>query len=58
MGKQLSNQNERIIQRSVGFKRRQIDFFAEYPDFKPDSFCRKIVDEQISLIAPEFLENE
>jgi len=48
----------KITQRSVGFNLRQILFFAEHPNFKPDSFCRKAVDEQIKLIDPSYLDNE
>jgi len=46
----------KITQRSVGFHLRQVLFFAEHPEFKPDMFCRKAVDEQIKLIDPEYLE--
>ena len=49
---------ERIVQRSIGFNFRQIDFFSNYPDFKPDAFCRKIVDEQIEQIDKTFLYKE
>jgi len=48
----------RIVQRSIGFNKRQIDFFYEYPDFKPDAFCRKAIDEQITQIDPNFLNKE
>ena len=41
---------EKITQRSVGFKLRQILFFAKHPDFNPDKFCRDAIDEQIKLI--------
>ena len=46
----------KITQRSVGFNLRQILFFAEHPDFKPDSFCREAVDEQIKQIDDRYLE--
>lgn len=58
MGKQLSNPEKKIVQRSIGFNFYQIRFFNNNPEFKPDIFCRKIIDEQITLIAPEFLEDE
>ena len=58
MGKHLNDQKEKIVQRSIGFKLRQILFFAEHPDFKPDAFCRKVVDDQIEQIDPEFLEDK
>lgn len=46
----------KITQKSVGFHLRQILFFAEHPAFKPDTFCRKAMDEQIKLIDPNYLE--
>ena len=49
------NPEDKIVQRSVGFNFRQIRFFNEYPDFKPDMFCRKAIDEQIKLIDNKFL---
>jgi hypothetical protein len=54
MGKQLTNQNERIVQRSIGFNLRQILFFNEHPDFKPDTFCRDAIDKQIEMIDNKF----
>jgi len=54
MGK-LINAMDKITQRSVGFKLKQILFFAENPGFKPDIFCRNAVDEQIKLIDPDYL---
>ena len=50
------NPMNKISQRSVGFHLRQLLFFAEYPDFKPDSFCREAVDKQIAKIDERFLE--
>lgn len=55
MGKRVKPM-EKITQRSVGFNLRQILFFAEYPEFKPDDFCRDAVDEQIKLIDPKYLQ--
>jgi hypothetical protein len=55
------NPEEKIVQRSIGFNFRQIRFFNEYPDFKPDKYCRDAVDEQIKLCgekADKFLKNE
>jgi len=46
----------KITQKSVGFHLRQILFFAEHPTFKPDTFCRRAMDEQIKLIDPNYLE--
>ena len=46
---------EKITQKSVGFHLRQILFFADHPDFKPDQFCRSAVDEQIKLIDQKYL---
>lgn len=41
---------EKIVQRSIGFTLKQILWFAEHPEFKPDIFCREAVDEQVKLI--------
>lgn len=49
---------EKIVQRSIGFNFRQIRFFNEYPDFKPDTFCRVAVDNQIMLRDTKFLKKE
>lgn len=49
------NPKNKIVQRSIGFEFRQIEFFNKYPDFKPDLFCRDIVDEQIKLRDEAFL---
>ena len=58
MGKRLKNPREKIMQRSVGFPMRVHEFLAEYPDFLLDTYCRKIVDEQIRQIDPKFLNEE
>ena len=57
MGKR-TNPMEKITQRSVGFHLRQILFFAEYPNFRPDEYCRKAVDNQIAEVNPTFLSKE
>ena len=49
------NPMDKITQRSVGFNLRQLLFFAQYRDFKPDKFCREAIDEQIKLIDPNYL---
>jgi len=49
---------EKIMQKSIGFPMRQHLFFAEYPDFKPDQFCRDAIDKQILEIDPRFLKEE
>jgi len=54
MGRKLTDNQERIVQRSIGFNFRQICFFNKYPDFKPDEYCRKVIDEQIKLVDSEF----
>jgi len=46
------------MQRSIGFHFRQFEFFNKYPDFKPDIFCRKAIDEQIKIIDESFLNEE
>ena len=58
MGKRLQDNNERIVQRSIGFNFRQILFFNENPNFKPDTFCRDAIDKQIEIIDKRFLQNE
>ena len=58
MGKQLSNPDEKIVQRSVGFTFRQMRFFNAHPEFKPDSLCREVIEEQIAIIDPNFLPEE
>ena len=57
MGKRVEPR-ERIVQRSIGFKFRQIEFFNKYPEFRPDTFSRDTIDEQIAQIDPEFLKKE
>lgn len=54
MGKRVEPR-ERIMQISIGFNFRQLEFFNKYRDFKPDVFCRKVIDEQIEQIDPSFL---
>lgn len=58
MGRKLADNNERIVQRSIGFNFRQILFFNEHPNFKPDTFCRDAIDKQIAMIDNKFLQNE
>ena len=55
MGKTVK-QTELIIQRPIGFYKRQLDFFKAHPDFSPDRLCRDTVEEQISIIDPNYLE--
>jgi len=42
---------KKIVQRSIGFSLKQIIWFAEHQEFKPDKFCRIAIDEQIKLIG-------
>jgi len=56
MGKRI-NPKDKIVQRSIGFNFRQIEFFNEYQEFKPDEFCRDAIDEQIKQINEKFLKN-
>ena len=58
MTRKLNNQMDKIVQRSIGFNLRQLLFFEVHPDFKPDLYCRKVVDDQISLIDSKYLKNE
>ncbi len=55
MGKQVK-ESEKIVQKGIGFHKRQIEFFKEYEDFSPDKLCRAVVDEQIDLIDTKFAE--
>lgn len=62
MGKILNDPREKIVQRSVGFNFRQIEFLnwceKQGNGFKPDKHARRILDDQIALINPEFLNKE
>ena len=58
MGKKRIDPRQRIIQRSTGFRFYQIEFFNRHPQFQPDEYCRKVVDEQIELIEGRELEDE
>lgn len=55
MGKKLQNPHERKVQRSIAFSFRQLEFFNEHPEFKPDYFCRDAIDNQIARIDSKFL---
>ena len=55
MGKRVKSK-EKIVQRSIGFRLRQILFFDDYPWFKPDEYCRNVVDDQIKIIDSSYLE--
>jgi len=61
MGKRV-NPRERITQRTVGVKNRQADFLnwalENKPTFDFNRLVRDKLDEQIDLLAPEFLEDE
>ena len=58
MGKSLQDPEDKIVQRSIGFTFRQIRFMNANPNFKPDIFCRKAVDEQISMIDSKFIKEK
>jgi len=55
MGRKIEPR-KKIMQKTVGFRFYQHEFFNKYPEFRPDEFCRAAVDEQIKLIDPSFLE--
>jgi hypothetical protein len=57
MGNRINPKNK-IVQRSIGFNFRQIEFFNKYQSFRPDKFCRDAIDQQIKLIDPTFLEDK
>lgn len=46
MGKRIKPR-DKIVQRSIGFSFRQIEFFNNNPEFRPDKYCRDIIDQQI-----------
>ena len=50
MAKKRIDPKRKIVQRSIGFKFYQIEFFNEHPDFQPDQFCRDVIDQQIRLV--------
>jgi len=58
MGRKIINNKERIIQKSIGFHSRQIDFLYNNPNFKIDKYCRQIMDEQIKLSKQKEFLNE
>jgi len=47
---------EKVVQKSIGFFRRQLDFIEAYIDFDVNKLCRDVIDEQISIIDPNYLE--
>jgi len=59
MGK---NSRERIAQKSAGLKGRQIDFihWAELnlPEFDWNKLVRDTIENQIEILAPQFLEEK
>jgi len=57
MGKHI-NPRDKIVQRSIGFSFRQIEFFNKYPEFKPDLYCRWAIDEQIEQKDKSFLRED
>ncbi len=52
------NPDEKVEQKSICFKKRQIRFMEKYPQFNPHKFCQVAVDEQIKQIDETFLEHE
>jgi len=54
MGKRI-DPSKKVMQRSIGFKFYHMKFFADYPDFKPDKYCREAIDKQIKLINGSYL---
>ena len=49
---------EKVRQKSICFKSRQVEFMDKYPDFNPHVFCQKALDEQIRPIDKRYLEEE
>lgn len=52
------NPEDKIVQRCIGFNFRQIRFFNEHPEFKPDIFCREAIDAQIAIIDNKYLKKK
>jgi len=58
MGKRIEAR-EKVVQRSVGFKERQIRFFDANPSFDKHKYCRIAIDQQIKDSGQkEFLEDD
>ena len=57
MPRVLKDYRLKVSQRCIGFKTYHIEFFGKHPEFKPDKYCRDIIDEQIKVIDPELWEN-
>ncbi|MEK6882677.1 MAG: hypothetical protein AABY22_23850 [Nanoarchaeota archaeon] len=53
MGRRI-NQELKVIQKGIGFKKYQLDFLNNHLDFDISEFCRKMLDDQIKIIDPEF----
>lgn len=58
----MKNTNERVMQKSIGLRKRQMEFLdwcKETDDkFDLNEFVRKMLDEQIKQINPKFLEDD
>ena len=52
------NPREKVQQKSICFKTRQIMFLNAYPKFNPHIFCQKAIDEQIKYIDKNYLEEK
>jgi len=48
MGK-WKDSNEKVRQKSICFKERQMKFMDDHHDFNPHKFCQHAIDEQIKL---------
>ncbi len=49
-------ESEKVIQKSVGFYKRQLEFIKVHKDFDINKLCRDKLDEQIKLIDNNYLE--
>ena len=50
--------SEKVRQKSICFKNRQIEFMEKYPEFNPHVYCQKAMDEQIEYIDRRFLKKD
>ena len=59
MGKSV-NSRERVTQKSAGIKQRHLDFIywaeSELPEFDWNKLVRDTIENQIEILAPQFLE--
>ena len=57
MGRKI-NPNLKIQQIGIGFRRDQVEFLENHPDFSVHELCRNALDSQIKLIEGENAETK